>query len=66
MPGIRAQIGEDFGVLPWPALDAEGRPATFWGGWSEMVNPKGENKNVAEAKKLLARKDDDTPADAQG
>ncbi len=47
MPGIRAQIGDDFGILPWPALDAEGRPATFWGGWSEMVNAKSKNVQAA-------------------
>ena len=53
MPGITAAIGDDFGVVPWPALDAQGTPVTFWGGWSEMVNPRGQNKNVAEAKKFV-------------
>jgi len=53
MPGIVKALGDDFGVVPWPALDASGKPATFWGGWSECVNPKGENKNVAEAKKFV-------------
>ena len=47
MPGIRAQIGDDFGIMAWPALDAEGRPATFWGGWAEMVNAKGKNVQAA-------------------
>ena len=54
MPGITAGVGDDFGVVPWPALDAQGTPATFWGGWSEMANPRGQNKNVAEAKKLIS------------
>jgi multiple sugar transport system substrate-binding protein len=53
MPGITAAVGDDFGVLPWPALDASGTPATFWGGWSEFVNPKGEHQQVAEAKKFV-------------
>lgn len=53
MPGITAAVGDDFGVMPWPALDATGTPATFWGGWTEFVNPKGENKQVAEAKKFV-------------
>ncbi len=53
MPGITKALGDDFGVLPWPALDAQGKPATFWDGWSEMVNPRGANKNVAEAKKFV-------------
>ena len=26
---------------------SEGRPATFWGGWSEMVNAKGKNVQAA-------------------
>jgi multiple sugar transport system substrate-binding protein len=50
MPGIQAAIGDDFGVLPWPALDAEGTPATFWGGWNELVN--GKTQYLAEAKQL--------------
>jgi multiple sugar transport system substrate-binding protein len=50
MPGVRAGIGDDFGVMPWPALDAEGTPATFWGGWSQMVN--GKTQYPAESKKL--------------
>jgi multiple sugar transport system substrate-binding protein len=53
MPGITAAVGDDFGVVPWPALDASGTPATFWGGWTEFVNPKGEHQQVAEAKKFV-------------
>jgi multiple sugar transport system substrate-binding protein len=52
MPGITKGIGDDFGVVPWPALDAQGKPATFWGGWSQMVN--GKTKYVAESKKLAS------------
>ena len=49
MPGIKKAIGDDFGVVPWPQIDAgKGKPATFWGGWSQFVNAKG--KNVDEAK----------------
>ena len=50
MPGIIDGLGDDFGVVPWPALDAEGTPATFWGGWSELVN--GKTENMAESKSL--------------
>jgi multiple sugar transport system substrate-binding protein len=53
MPGITAALGDDFGVLPWPALDAQGTPTTFWGGWSEYVNPKGENKQIQAAKDFV-------------
>jgi len=48
MPGITKALGDDFGVIPFPALDAQGQPATFFGGWAEMVYAKG--KNVAAAK----------------
>ncbi|MBO0781680.1 MAG: sugar ABC transporter substrate-binding protein [Ktedonobacteraceae bacterium] len=48
MPGIQQAIGDDFGIIPFPALDAQGQPATFFGGWAEMVWAKG--KNVAAAK----------------
>jgi multiple sugar transport system substrate-binding protein len=51
MPGIKKALGDDFGVLPWPALNASGTPATFWGGWSEMVNAKG--KHVEESKAFV-------------
>jgi multiple sugar transport system substrate-binding protein len=51
MPGVKAGIGDDFEVLPWPALDAQGKPATFWGGWSEMVNAK--SKHIDEAKAFV-------------
>lgn len=53
MPAILAAHGDDVGVLPWPKLDDQGTPVTFWAGWSEMVNPRGQNKNVAEAKKFV-------------
>ncbi|MCC6166202.1 MAG: extracellular solute-binding protein [Caldilineaceae bacterium] len=43
MPAIQEALGDDFGVIPWPALDADGMPSTFWGGWSQMVNLKGPN-----------------------
>jgi len=51
MPGIVKGVGEDFGVVPWPALDASGTPVTFWGGWFEMVN--GKSKYVEEAKQFV-------------
>jgi multiple sugar transport system substrate-binding protein len=52
MPGIQAAIGDDFGVVPWPALDAQGTPATFWGGWNELVN--GKTQYMEQAKKLAS------------
>ncbi len=48
MPLIRAsQVGDDFGIFPYPALDAQGKPATVNGGWAEIVNAKSPNKQAA-------------------
>ncbi len=51
MPAVQEALGDDFGVVPWPAFDAQGRPATFWGGWAEMVN--GRSQNLEEAKRFV-------------
>ena len=47
MPGITKALGDDFGVIPFPALDAQGTPATFFGGWAEMVSAKSKNVTAA-------------------
>ncbi|MDQ3613635.1 MAG: sugar ABC transporter substrate-binding protein [Chloroflexota bacterium] len=50
MPQILAEVGaENFGVLPWPASDAEGTPSTFWGGWGECVFGQSQNLDAAKA-----------------
>lgn len=49
MPEIKKQLGDDFGVVPWPRFTANGTPAVRVGGWYELVNAKG--KNVEAAKK---------------
>lgn len=51
MPAIVKALGDDVGILPWPKLDDQGRPATFLGGWAEFVSTK--SKNVDEAKALV-------------
>lgn len=52
MPQILAEVGaENFGVVPWPASDAEGTPSTFWGGWGECVF--GGGQYIEEAKALV-------------
>ncbi|HSH78119.1 MAG TPA: extracellular solute-binding protein [Herpetosiphonaceae bacterium] len=52
MPGIKKALADDFGVLPWPQIEAgKGKPATFWGGWTQFVNAK--SKNVEEAKAFV-------------
>jgi multiple sugar transport system substrate-binding protein len=42
MPQIQREVGEDFGISPWPAFDAQGSPVTFWAGWQSMVNAKSQ------------------------
>ncbi|MGW2181550.1 ABC transporter substrate-binding protein [Streptomyces sp. NPDC001732] len=51
MPAVSSALGDDFGVLPWPAHRAGGTPAVRVGGWTSCVNAKG--KNVAAAKKFV-------------
>jgi multiple sugar transport system substrate-binding protein len=50
-PAIKKALGDDVGGMAWPALDAAGTPATFSGGWSQMVNAQG--RNIEEAKKFV-------------
>ena len=51
MPNIIKNLKDDFGVLPFPAIGASGRPVVYLGGWSEMVNAK--SKHLEEAKKFV-------------
>jgi multiple sugar transport system substrate-binding protein len=48
-PAIHKAFGDDIGALPWPALDAAGRPATSQGGWSEMVSAQSAHIDEAKA-----------------
>ena len=50
-PAIHEKWGDDVGAIPWPALDAQGTPVTFAGGWAQMVNSR--SRNVEEAKKYV-------------
>ncbi|WP_328302061.1 sugar ABC transporter substrate-binding protein [Streptomyces sp. NBC_00435] len=47
MPAVKAALGEDFGVLPWPAFKAGGAPVVRVGGWTSCVNAKGRNVDAA-------------------
>ncbi|MCQ4210752.1 ABC transporter substrate-binding protein [Streptomyces longispororuber] len=51
LPAIEKALGDDFGVVPWPAYDSAGKPVARLGGWTQAVNAK--SKHVAEAKKYL-------------
>ncbi|PQV63070.1 multiple sugar transport system substrate-binding protein [Abditibacterium utsteinense] len=50
-PAIKKALGDDVGGLAWPPLDAQGKPATFSGGWSQFVNSR--SPNIEESKKYL-------------
>lgn len=50
MPGIQKAVGDDFGVVPWPAFSTSvGKPSTFAGGWGAMVSAKAKNVDAAKA-----------------
>ncbi|MFI9555483.1 ABC transporter substrate-binding protein [Nonomuraea endophytica] len=51
MPAIQKALGDDFGVIPWPAFKAGGTAAARLGGWNELVNAK--SAHVDEAKKYV-------------
>jgi multiple sugar transport system substrate-binding protein len=51
IPTLIKEIGDDFGAIPWPALDAQGKPVSWIGGWAAMVSAR--SKHVAEAKALV-------------
>lgn len=50
LPDIQKAIGDDFGVLPWPAMSG-GKDNVVIGAYGACVNAKG--KNVAAAKKFV-------------
>src|SRR4029453_9003281 len=50
MPGIKKAIGDDFGVVAWPAFSSSGgKPSTFLGGWGAVVSSKSPNGGGAKA-----------------
>ncbi len=49
LPQIQSAVGDDFGVVPWPALDAQGKQTTWYGGWYSQVNAASKNLDAAKA-----------------
>lgn len=49
MPAVKTALQDDFGVVPFPKFGDSGKPVTFLGGWTQIVN--GHSKHVDEAKK---------------
>ncbi|MFF0431517.1 ABC transporter substrate-binding protein [Streptomyces sp. NPDC004327] len=48
MPAIKTALGDDFGVLPWPAFKPGGSPVVRVGGWTSCVNAKSKHVDAAE------------------
>lgn len=51
LPAVEKALGDDFGVVPWPAYDSTGKPVARLGGWTQAIHSK--SKHIAEAKRYL-------------
>lgn len=49
MTDVQKAFGDDFGVLPFPAIGASGRQATIFGAFGSCVAAKGKNVEAAKA-----------------
>ncbi|HSN43713.1 MAG TPA: extracellular solute-binding protein [Propionibacteriaceae bacterium] len=49
MTDVQAAFGDDFGVIPFPAIGASGRKATIFGAFGSCVATKGKNVEAAKA-----------------
>lgn len=49
LPQIQDALGDDFGVVPWPKLDDQGTPTTWYGGWYSQVNAASKHVDAAKA-----------------
>jgi multiple sugar transport system substrate-binding protein len=47
VPGMQKVLGDDLGVIPFPALDASNKPAVYSGGWTQFVSAKSANVDAA-------------------
>ncbi|MDX3004913.1 sugar ABC transporter substrate-binding protein [Kribbella solani] len=47
VPGMQKALGDDLGVIPFPKLDAQGKPAVYSGGWTQFVSAKSPNIDAA-------------------
>lgn len=49
LPEIKQALGDDFGVVPFPAIGDQGRQAVPFGAYSSIVAAKGKNVDAAKA-----------------
>ncbi|RME73008.1 MAG: extracellular solute-binding protein [Chloroflexi bacterium] len=48
-PAMVKALGDDLGVMPWPAVDESTKPAVFIGGWNQSVNANSKHVEAAKA-----------------
>ncbi len=49
LPDISKALDDDFGVLPWPKLDAQGKDSVTVGAYGSCVSAKSKNVDAAKA-----------------
>ncbi|WP_211772113.1 ABC transporter substrate-binding protein [Kutzneria sp. CA-103260] len=49
VPAVQKALGDDFGVLPWPALNGAGKASVPFGAYGSMVNAKSKKIDAAKA-----------------
>jgi multiple sugar transport system substrate-binding protein len=49
LPALQKALGDDFGVLPWPKLGANGKQSVPVGAYAASVNAKSANVDAAKA-----------------
>jgi multiple sugar transport system substrate-binding protein len=47
VPGMQKVLNDDIGVIPFPKLDAQSKPAVYSGGWTQFVSAKSANVDAA-------------------
>lgn len=48
-PAMVKAMGDDLGVMAWPAVDDTTKPAVFIGGWNQSVNANSKRVDAAKA-----------------
>jgi multiple sugar transport system substrate-binding protein len=47
VPAVQKALGDDFGVLPWPALNGAGKASVPFGAYGSMVSAKSKKTDAA-------------------
>ncbi len=48
-PAMVEALGDDLGVMAWPAVDDTAQPSVFIGGWNQSVNANSKHTDAAKA-----------------